>query len=218
MSSELSDGWTIGFGAGVLVADAWDSGSSRESCVRSVTGEDVVAPGASRSHPDTIVTGAKTVHLWSSSEVEVVLAALAVVAVLLVCRALDSTTMVSPVSPSSSTNIDLPSNGDPVAPSTMDANNTTLSRPMIGSRQAKKRLQDSKAKRMFPNAEQIRGRPLVSADYWRRGETTAVCESDGDSSRRQYRIGGEKSSKKEHDRISYRPEMSVYADGGREKV
>jgi hypothetical protein len=83
---------------------------------------------------------------------------------------------------------DLPSNGDPVTPRTIDANNTALSRPMIGSRQAKKRLQDSKAKRMFPNAEQIRGRPLVSADCWRRSETTAVCESDGDSSRRQYRI------------------------------
>jgi hypothetical protein len=103
MSSELSDGWTIGFGAGVLVADAWDSGTSRESCVCWVTGEDVVAPGASRSQPDTIVTGAKTVHLWSSSEVEVVLAVLEVTAVPLFCHALDSTMMVSLAYSASST-------------------------------------------------------------------------------------------------------------------
>ena len=150
MSSELSDGWTIGFGAGVLVADGCDSGTSRESCVRSVTGDDVGASGTSRSQPVTIVTGAKTVHLWSSSEVVVVLAVLAVTAVLLLCHVADSTTMVSPASSSSSTNSDLPSNGDPVTPRTIDAINATLSRPMIGSRQAKKRLQDSKAKQIFP--------------------------------------------------------------------
>jgi len=107
MSSEVSDGWTIGFRVGVSVADACDSGTSRESCVRSVTGEDVTASGTSRSHSDTIVTGAKTVHLWSSSEVVVVLAVLVVMAVLLFCHAWDS------------------SNGDPVTPRTIVANNAT---------------------------------------------------------------------------------------------
>jgi hypothetical protein len=96
MSSEFSDGWTIGTGAGVLVAEGCDSVTSRESCVRCVTGEDVVASGTSSSASDTSMMGAKIVHLWSSSEVEVVLAvfavmaALAAVTVLLLCHALDS--------------------------------------------------------------------------------------------------------------------------------